>query len=144
LKTEWHEEFVTKTWLGDYIYKRCIDNPATLFAIVNVLAKTGIINSKLQQFMESSMADTEKRKRVYRTWKVYQKLNPDLQVIAHYINTKKIRIELFFGKNDKIIRPELASKLTRRLKQKKTVHLLETGHQLLSKADEITSIILRS
>jgi pimeloyl-ACP methyl ester carboxylesterase len=144
LKMELHEEFITRTLPGRVLYKGLIRKPAVFFQMLNALSRTGFIHHKLKAFIEMNMSDAEKRQRVFNTWMIFHKLKPDLSVIAHYISSKKIRVELFFGKYDQIIKPSLARKLTKRLKQKIQLHLLECGHQLLRRPEEISAVILRS
>lgn len=143
LKRALHEDFVTETWIGDYIYKQIIKNPNKLFALVKLLRSMKLLSQKLMQFILSNLSEEQKRLRIYRTWKVFRNQKPDLKVVAHYINTRKIRIELIFGKYDQIIKPVLATRLIRKLKTKPTLHLLDSGHLLLSKSEEISRVILQ-
>ncbi|MEP7262852.1 MAG: alpha/beta hydrolase [Bacteroidota bacterium] len=143
LKRALHEDFVTETLIGDYIYRRIIKNPNTLFALVKFLGSMKLLSQKMMQFILANLSDQQKRIRIYRTWKVFRNQKPDLKVVAHYLNTRKIRLELIFGKYDQIIKPVLAERLIRKLKHKPELHLLDSGHLLLSKAEQISKIILK-
>jgi pimeloyl-ACP methyl ester carboxylesterase len=143
LNKAWHEIFVTKTWLGKHLYGRIIVNPGLFFSLVNILSSLKLITPKLRQFILSNMDDNRKRLLIYRTWKVFSNLQPDLDLISHYLNTRKIRLELIFGQFDQIIKPVFEKKLTRKLKKKVPVHILDSGHLLLSKVSEISNMILK-
>jgi len=143
LKKEWHEDFVARTFVGKMIYKRLINHPKTFFSLINFFVSIKVIHPKLKQFIELNLDSVDKRQKVFNTWRVFRHMRPDLSVVAHYINTKSIRLELFFGKYDQIIQPKLGNRLHKRVKRRSKLHLLETGHQLLTKAEEISKVILK-
>ncbi len=143
LTKAWHEVFVTNTWLGQYLYQRIIRNPGSFFSLVNMLTSIKLITPKMRRFILANLDDEQKRLMVYRTWRVFGNLQPDLDVISHYINTKNFRLELFFGQYDQIIKPVFAKQLTRKLKKTVPTHILDCGHLLLNKSAEISNVILK-
>ncbi len=142
LKTDIHEWLVTETFVGNNIYKHWIRKPGALFKLNSLLRKMGILNDNVYRFILSNIESEEQRLHVFRTWMAFRRIKPELSIVAHYIMSRKIRVELFFGKFDRIIKPSLGKRLTNKLNDKGKTHILECGHQVMKCRAEISDVIL--
>jgi len=124
--------FVTKTILGKWIYKRLMLHPGRYQRIINVLEKIRIVHPRTASFVRASLDTEEKRLLVYNTWQCFRHIEPDIRQFQNIVNRKRLQIYLFFGKYDKVIPPGIGKKFVRGLRNKKSLHVVEAGHQLVN------------
>ena len=125
--------FVAKTLLGRILFSVVIWFPQPLFFMSGVLAKTGLMNGKIHQFVSDQMGTREKREKVLRTWITFKHITPSLDQVRKRIWRYKVRPTLIFGKHDRVIHPKLAKKLSGKNCSSAEVILLDTGHNLTTK-----------
>ena len=126
--------FVTGTMIGKWIYGRLMLHPNRFMSIVNGFASLRIVHSGTANFIRSSLDTEEKRKRIYNTWMCLRLLEPGTRRIQKIINEKNLNFHLFFGKKDKVIPASIGKKFVKGLRNKKSLHLLEAGHQLVKES----------
>ncbi len=134
--------FLSNTLPGNMILRGIVKNPGPLLKINDLMLKWKLIHENVHEFVLDKLAQEEFRKLVYRTWLTFRFYKPALNDAAKHINRRKIKLIMFFGKQDNIIPVSLGQRFQKRLKDKNSIVLLETGHRLYHKADEISKVIL--
>jgi pimeloyl-ACP methyl ester carboxylesterase len=122
----------SKTALGRGVYKYFLENPSIFFSMVNGLHRTKLINDKLKKFAINNMDEKEKRELVYTVWLTFKNTNPKMNVCISNILAHKIPVNQFFGKNDKVIKPQLGDRFSKKINQPENYHVLQAGHNLLT------------
>jgi pimeloyl-ACP methyl ester carboxylesterase len=135
--------FTANTQAGKWLYGRVIENPNRLFFAAKMLAKSRLLNKKIEQFMHQQLDSRHKRELVYKVWRAFRFIVPDLKDIRSKIFRYDIRTTLVFGKHDRIIHPSLAKKLEDGPDGKVKVILLDKAHNLTSTqvAQELRSLL---
>jgi len=74
-----------------------------------------------------------------------RKFNPNLHFLKKIITDRKIKVDMLFGKYDRVIVTKYGLRFQKNLKSFITLKELETGHQLLKTkyADDIAVLIRR-
>ena len=140
---DYARRILSKTFIGKHISRFAVNNPSAFLAAINASKILGFINEKQQRFFLMSIKTYEDRKRIYLTWQLLKEYSTHLDLANHYLKTRPIRFELFLGKHDQIIKLSFTDKFMKRLKGKATTHLLDCGHQIFQKHEEISKIILQ-
>ena len=130
-KTNKLYSFSSKTALGRSIYRYILNNPKPLFKTSEVLNASGLISDGLHRFVLHHMRDYEQRKLVYETWLIYRNFDISKPKIAQIIRSGKVPLKAFFGKYDKIIRPEIGQSFFRDELQQ-SLHILDSGHLIVN------------
>lgn len=135
-------KFVTHTLVGKKLYRYTIEYPVIIYS-TNKLARTiGFINDKVYHFVKNQLKSKENRQKVLDAWLIYSRMLPNINNIAKLINDNKINIMCFFGKYDSIIPAKKGKKLIRKLKNKKAIEILDTGHNLFTERQKIAQYLL--
>ena len=124
--------FVTKTMLGKWIYKRLMKHPTRYQRIISVLEVVRIVHPRTASFVRGSLDTPEKRLLVYNTWQCFRHIEPDTKEFQQIVNRKGLNIHMFFGKFDKVIPPAIGKQFVSGLRNKKSLHIVEAGHQLVN------------
>lgn len=124
--------FTANTRMGGWLYGRVARNPSNLFAAARLLRQSHILHPKVEQFMHRQLDTREKREQVYRVWRAFRHIVPDLREVRNKIVRYSIDTVLVLGAKDRIIRPTLGSRLDNgRTPQIRTI-LLNRGHDLIT------------
>ena len=142
LKTNPLYFFLSNTVLGNWILRGIVRKPDLVFKFNNLLMRWKLIHEKVHEFINDKLVEEHYRKLVYRTWLTFRFYDPSLPVVAKHINSRKIRIKMFFGKHDFITPSWLGSRFQKKLRRKNSMVILDCGHRIFVKADEIAKIIL--
>jgi len=140
---DYARRILSKTLIGRSICRFAIDNPQIFISIIKASKKLGVIEEKQQRFFLMSIETHSDRIRIFLTWQLLKGYNTHLDLALHYLKTRPIRFVLFIGKYDQIIKPSLTDKFMNGLKNKGETHLLDCGHQIFQKHEEISKIILQ-
>ena len=122
----------SNTLVGRNVYKYFLENPRLFFSMVNGMHKTKLINDKIKKFAMNNMDEKEKRELVYKVWLTFKDTNPDIILVIENIKKFDIPVYQFFGKNDKVIKPQLGDWFSSKINQKQNYHVLQAGHTLLT------------
>ena len=114
------------------MYGSVIRHPNFFHDILKFLRKTGLVGEKLYQFVVNQMNTDHKRKLVLKTWVTFREINPDLKNVQRIINAGKVDFHLLIGKRDRVIPIRFTKKLMRGVKNKNALHLVDTGHTMMS------------
>jgi pimeloyl-ACP methyl ester carboxylesterase len=135
--------FLSNTIIGNWLLRGIVQNPNPVLKMNNLMLKSKLIHEKVHEFIYDKLAAKEYRKLVYRTWLTFRFYKPSLNDVAKHINRRKIRFLMFFGKHDYIIPVALGERFQRKLKNKNSLIILDCGHRVFYKADEIAKVILK-
>ncbi len=122
--------FTANTKIGKYLYGRVITNPSRVLATAKLLANIRLLDAKIELFIRQQLESRTNRERIYKVWRAFRLITPDLVDIRSKIHRYNIKTTLIFGKHDKIIRPSLARKLDAVSEGKVRVILLDKAHNL--------------
>ncbi|MEO8085783.1 MAG: alpha/beta hydrolase [Bacteroidota bacterium] len=131
IKLSFWYRFVTRSMPGRWIYKRLITHPNRYLRMVTLFEKINLVNSQTASFIRNSLDSPIKREKVYQTWMCLRNLDPDTGRIRNIVNEKNLDFHLFFGKFDKVIPALIGKRFVRGLRNKKSLHILDSGHQLV-------------
>lgn len=123
--------FTTNTRLGGWLYGRVTDDPSRLFAAAKGLRMSGILHPKIEQFMHRQLESREKRERVFKVWRVFRLIVPDLREVRSKMVRYHIRTLLVFGQHDRIIQPRLGVRLDNGSTPLIRTMILDRGHDLI-------------
>lgn len=115
---------------GRELFKTTIRHPRWFFFMINTLNKLKILSPWLYKFTYNHMETKEKRQRLYNTWISMSEFNPDIKEVKEKINQFEIRVFLFFGKRDEVIKPEVGIAFCEGLKHC-NLTLLDRGHYFI-------------
>ncbi|MEI9918296.1 MAG: alpha/beta hydrolase [Bacteroidota bacterium] len=104
------------------VFKSMINNHPRFLRIAIASKKLGLIDKGVLRFVETQMDSEEKRKRVYYSWVVFRHLKFDINKIKRLIDDNHIRLRLYIGRYDKVIKAKDMKRLTSK------IEILDAGH----------------
>jgi len=77
-------------------------------------------------------------------WICYRKLIPNRKNLIQLINSKEIQVYQFYGKHDKVIKPEFGISFAEEINQAKNLYIGKCGHwtfteEILNRASQISA-----
>ncbi|HBH06899.1 MAG TPA: hypothetical protein DDX92_09900 [Flavobacteriales bacterium] len=132
-KNFWYQ-LVAETQYGGDLYKFAIDHPEFMLSMIRYLYKVGLIKKSTRKFILNNLVERDKRQLVYDVWHTFKKVNPNIPRIVTSLNKNPIPVHQFFGKYDRIIKPELGLWFGEKIGQPEHVYILDQGHALLTHA----------
>jgi pimeloyl-ACP methyl ester carboxylesterase len=132
-------QFTSGTSMGRALYRYFVRKPQLLFATAGFLHRVQILHPKLHRFVHVHLDSEAKRQLVYDAWLAYRAFFPHLKKLSLQHQKSMVPLTMIFGKNDSIIRPQLAKKLTRLFKTHVNVIEMNAGHRLLN--DDLIALI---
>jgi pimeloyl-ACP methyl ester carboxylesterase len=131
LKSAGFYRFATSNSLGHTLFKRVVNDPGRFVGLAKALGRMGLLSEKKVRFAKLSLETPKKRNKVYNAWMVYRHILPDLETVKLSVKDNKIDVQLFFGKFDVLMPPELGKEFSKTIESNCSIHVIETGHQLL-------------
>lgn len=123
--------FATQTSIGNFFFRKVMNNPTPFVRILHRASNTGLLNKGVMKFVDRYLEDQAVREQVYRVWTAFRKFKPSLPYISRIINRLNIPVTLVYGRYDTIIPLAPGEKFFHTLKGKRSMQVLETGHQVL-------------
>jgi pimeloyl-ACP methyl ester carboxylesterase len=130
--------FVTNTIVGQLLFEFVIAYPQPFLGTSRLLAKLGLMDKKIDQFVTAQMGTHAKREKVLKTWITFKNTTPSLDRVSKCIWRYQIKPTLVFGKRDRVIHPKLAKKLSGENCKTAEVIMLDAGHNLTTKEIALT------
>ncbi len=134
----WHM-FVTRTSLGNRLFKHVTYKPQLFFNLLTLVRKLGTLNESVYKFAFKSMDKLDKRLLVYNVWTCMRRMLPNLKKCKRALAQYHIPTLLIYGKYDRIIPAVVGQRLVDG-SFKGEIVLLDKGHQLIS--EELGEAIL--
>lgn len=135
----------TRTIIGNKLFAYTMNHPTWVFGLMKLLSKMRLLNKSIFNFVHFYLDDNASRQLLYKRWTTMRKFNPNLHFLKKIITDRKIKVDMLFGKYDRVIVTKYGLRFQKNLKSFITLKELETGHQLLKTkyADDIAVLIRR-
>lgn len=124
-------KWTSTTRSGRALYRQVLHKPTLFFKSADLARWSGILSEKIHRFVLHHMDTYDKRKLVYDVWLIYREFEPDQKKIREKCDKNNIRINLVFGKFDRIIPPANGMRLLGGWRSE-ALHVVDKGHLLLS------------
>ncbi|HMP88496.1 MAG TPA: alpha/beta hydrolase [Lacibacter sp.] len=124
----------TQTQPGNRLFRFTMRHPQWFRGLVDKVGRRGWVNPGVRKFAHRYIDDPQVREDLYRIWTTHRKFRPRMERISELVPAHRIRIDLVFGRYDRIIHTRNAHRLLSRLPPGQPwvqVHELEAGHHLL-------------
>ena len=129
-KWQW---FVTKTKLGNSLFKNAMINPNWIFNLMGVAEKFNLMNKSIIKFIHYYLDDPVERANLYKIWTTTRQFRPNLKAVKKLVIAHQVPMSILFGKHDRIIITKRGIQFKKGLESLVTVQELDAGHQLLQK-----------
>jgi pimeloyl-ACP methyl ester carboxylesterase len=122
----------THTAAGNLFFRWTMRWPGWLFLLLRISHALRLVNPGIYKFAVRHIDDRGVRHDLYTRWTTMRKFRPDPAAIAALIRRRQLRVDLVYGRYDRIIHWETGEKFRNRgIAGCSRLILLETGHQLL-------------
>lgn len=127
----WYRAASKWSW-GRSIYRRFVNDPGRVHGLMDGARRMHLITDRYHKFLKGHTSDAVRRQLVYDVWLSLRLLEPDLTTVGQNLRAQAITAEIFLGRNDRIILPAWGRNLEREAPEQVHIHLLETGHQVVT------------
>lgn len=121
----------TRTWLGNRLFSFTMKHPSWFFTLLKVLNKLRLVNASVFKFVNYYIGDKEARLLLYQRWTSLRRLKPNLQRIKNCIRNNKTRVQLIYGRHDRIILPVRGEQFKNGIEEYCSIQVIASGHQVL-------------
>ncbi|MFY0605284.1 MAG: alpha/beta hydrolase [Cyclobacteriaceae bacterium] len=124
------------------LFRFLMNNPAQFEKVLQLISTLGLASSGTIRFAKRELKDIENKKRVYKTWTFFKKLQIPRKELTSLLS-KHSSVHLILGTKDVIIPARELSNKYKRLDQRQ-IHLLPSKHNELIKDSKslIASLLL--
>jgi pimeloyl-ACP methyl ester carboxylesterase len=136
--------FGTQTALGRMIMRRYKHNPGPILKFMRLLPKLGLYNEKAIEFYIHQVTFEPMREKVYKVWMSHRYTVINRRKVSEIIKRHQIPVFLFFGRFDSVIPPVLGENFAKLAGPSAHLCIIDTGHRLPEKHQEISEVILNS
>ena len=123
-------DFVTKTGIGQNLFKAFVLYPRWLFYTLRIASFFGFINKRVSNFYFATIETELKRQDLIDRWSSTARIAPNLSLSVQVLNEHRIRVVLIYGKKDSVIPYANAIAFDKKIINSKLV-LMNLGHKLL-------------
>ena len=131
LKVNFWYWLATQTYIGNRLFAFTMKHPAWFFWLLQTGNRLKLINQSVLKFTRFYINDITVRRLLYERWTCMRAIKPNLAFIKKLIRTHKIPVRLLYGQYDRIIRSERGEKFRSGIDSFCTLHIIQTGHQVL-------------
>ncbi|WP_207511373.1 alpha/beta fold hydrolase [Longitalea luteola] len=143
LKVNFWYWLATQTYIGNRLFAYTMKHPAWFFSLLQAGNRLQLINQSVLKFTRYYIHDITVRRLLYERWTGMRAIKPQLTLIKKLIHAHRLPVRLLYGQYDRIIRHERGEKFRKGIESFCTLHLIQTGHQVLQEkhADQIIQLI---
>ena len=143
LKVNFWYWLATQTYIGNRLFGFTMKHPGWFFSLLQAGNKLKLINQSILKFTRYYINDTTVRRLLYERWTCMRAIKPNLTFIKKLIRAQGLPVRLLYGQYDRIIRHERGEKFRTGIESFCTLHIIQTGHQVLQEkhAKEIIQLI---
>jgi pimeloyl-ACP methyl ester carboxylesterase len=134
-ESPWYR-LATRFWLGKNLFRFFISNVSRFKNLAEPLVKIGLVQKSVAKFAETTLATSEQRERVYRSWIGFSLIRADMTQIARMVIENKVDLKVFLGRYDALLPAHYVLPLTKRLPDLKPIILKIGHHRLIEKVAE--------
>jgi pimeloyl-ACP methyl ester carboxylesterase len=128
----WYK-FATQNWLGNGIFNFTMNNPAWFQGLMKLAHALRLVNPSIHKFAKSYVDDQQVRHDLYLRWTTMRHFRPSIDKIKKLILSRRIPVELLYGRFDRMIRYESGNAFVKGLDPLAQLSILPSGHQLLNR-----------
>ncbi|GGC03585.1 alpha/beta fold hydrolase [Dyadobacter sediminis] len=110
-----------------WLFRHSMQRPETFLRTAGYLQKAGLVHKSLFRFTQQLLDTPQKRQTIYNSWTGFRKLKFDIPALYQTAVQNDIRIFLFTGKYDKLLKPAHVKKLAEMLPPNRYI-VLNCGH----------------
>jgi pimeloyl-ACP methyl ester carboxylesterase len=121
--------FVSRTAIGNAIFRAALARPKQLIKLVDTLQKRKLLKPWRHKFIIQHIETERSRAFVQQVWMGMRMVTPDYKKLRQAIVQYHMPITIFMGAHDRIIPPANARLFMREL-DTVSLHLLDKGHRL--------------
>ena len=137
------QKMATRTSAGNRLFAWLMQQPYPMMAPLKLAAKLGLYDKNLLRFIEYYLNDKEQRRLLYQRWTTLRHFRARPEKLTGIINKHSIKLNLLFGKYDRVIRTKHGLHFQQKAGSLVSVTEIEAGHQLLrEKHRELISELL--
>ncbi|MCF2503999.1 alpha/beta hydrolase [Dyadobacter sp. CY107] len=122
--------FATRFWLTRRLFQWSMQKPEPFFIVANALKQAGLIHSSLHRFVQQVLNTPDKRQTIYDSWVNFRNLRFDIPALHRLALASNIKIYLFVGEFDTLLKPVSVRKLASLLPAHQYI-TLKSGHTKL-------------
>lgn len=122
--------FITKTRLGQWIFKQFILSPGWFFSTAKIVKQLGLVNKKSLKFYKSTVDTISKRQELFDRWSSTANISPGVKKSINEICNSEISARLIYGRKDSVISYKSALRF-KSLVPNSQVKIVDKGHRLL-------------
>lgn len=130
LKVDFWYAFSSFTTAGRAAFRFMISHNAVFFKLLDAFNAIGIVSDKRKTFVLSQIKSTEAQWQIYHTWTFLRLIAPNFGKLGPELKQKKITVDLFLGKYDKIIPPKTVRRFQDNFPELRW-HIVDSGHAML-------------
>ena len=132
IKLNFWYRVATGTSFSRSVFRFIVNNDGILMGILKLAGKLRIVHDTTFRFVNTQMANIEKRNKVFFTWVVFRKLFVNSALLAARLNEKNISVIVFIGDRDKIITANKIKPIIKLLNNTELISLPVDHHHLIS------------
>lgn len=134
-ESPWYR-LATRFWLSKKVFRFFVSNVTRFKKLAEGLVSLGLVEKSAVKFAETTLATSEQRKRVYRSWVGFSLIRANMKLIAQYVKENGIDLTIFLGKHDALLPAYYVTPLTKHLPDLKPIVLKTGHHRLIEKVAE--------
>lgn len=128
-KSFWYSLLVYPKW-GRSLFRHLIEHPDNYFRLISFLRSMRLIPLSLHQFLFRQLETKERRQKVFDTWVTIKDFDTDIKEVRQILNQYSVKLFLFFGKFDSVIKPKYGCHFVKGVKQYQ-LKIIPKGHNLM-------------
>lgn len=121
----------TQTVIGNGLFAYTMRKPSWFFTVLKMMNRLGTVNSSVFKFVNFYIGDKEIRRLLYARWTTLRKFKPSLPKIRRRVLSNQSRVNLLYGKHDRIILSVRGDRFRRGIESNSTLRIIASGHQVL-------------
>ena len=131
LKVNFWYWLATQTYIGNRLFGFTMKHPAWFFSLLQAGNRLKLINQSVLKFTRYYIHDITVRRQLYERWTCMRAIKPNLASVKKHIRAHRLPVRLLYGQYDRIIRHERGEKFRTGIESFCTLHIIQTGHQVL-------------
>ena len=124
--------FLTRTLLGQWIFKGFINSPRIAFSLIMMGEKLKVLSMKVADFYRTEILDASKRQQLFDTWMAYRSAVPSNNRLNKQLKGNSKHVMCILGLRDAVIKHAITRKHARKRFPDLKLIELDLGHNLLS------------
>lgn len=116
---------------GRALFRFFIKHNSFFLGMLHFIFRVGLIGEKRKIFVLAHIKSPKMQWQIYNVWTFLRKIDPKIKNLESVLAEKRITVDLFMGKYDRVIPIKSVKRLKKSFPDLK-VHLLESGHIMLT------------